>query len=223
MTTGTGGSDARSGPQEPTGQSRPGHDPAGPPDPGSAVAASAKVGAGPDALEVLAGEHAEIQALFARVSRVDEDRPAVLEQIMQRLSDHLDMEKHTLVPVLEERLDDGGVLARQLREAHDRARRILLLLERRKVNSPDVPDLVTELMDITDAHVRQAETDLEPRLRRASSSEELAQLGAAMLSDERRSLSHSHPMVPANGPIAAIGHKLAEVVDDLRAHTSEDG
>ncbi len=44
-----------------------------------------------------------------------------------------------LVRVVKGRVDNGSDLAAEWKKTHDRIERLLTLLERRKVNSPDVP------------------------------------------------------------------------------------
>jgi hypothetical protein len=47
---------------------------------------------------VLCEDHSAVQNLFARVSGPDEDRPAVLEQLLHSLSAHAAVEKQLVVP-----------------------------------------------------------------------------------------------------------------------------
>jgi Hemerythrin HHE cation binding domain len=115
-----------------------------------------------DAIEVLDDEHAGLETLFARVSGADEDRRAVLKQLLQTLSLHISMEKQILVPIVKDRLPDGDAAAAELTKYHDDIEHIQVLLDRRKVNSPDVPDLVTQLLDLTDGHIAAAKDTLFP-------------------------------------------------------------
>jgi len=106
---------------------------------------------------------------------------------------------------------------------HDRIEHLLTLIERRKFNSPDVPGMVTELLDLNDAHITDADTTILPGLRAALSDEELSDLGRRITSGQARQLTHSHPIVPGNGPIAGITHKLAEIIDAIRARINRQG
>jgi hypothetical protein len=180
-------------------------------------------GAGQSAVDVLTTEHDGLQTLFERVSSPDEDRPAVLKELLQALANHMAMEKQVLVPVLKDRIEGGSMLAERLTDEHDRVEHTLTLLERRKVNSPDVPALVTDLLDITDAHIHEATSAVFPALCATLSATELEELGAAMVSDERRLLTHSHPALPDSGPVAAVTRKVAEMVDDLRDRSADVG
>jgi iron-sulfur cluster repair protein YtfE (RIC family) len=97
-------------------------------------------GAGRSAVDVLSTEHDGLRVLFERVSSPDEDRPAVLKELLQTLANHMAMEKQVLVPVLKEKIVGGSQLAERMTDEHDRVEHTLTLLERRKVNSPDVPN-----------------------------------------------------------------------------------
>ena len=176
---------------------------------------------GGNAIEVLAGEHDEIQDLFRRVSSPDEDRPAVLKDLMQYLSGHVAVEKQMLMPVLKERVPGGAELADTLSDEHDRVEKILTLLERRKVNSPDVVGLVNELLDLSDRHIDEADASVFPAMRASLSGPELDELGAAITSDERSQLTHPHPALPDSGPVAGVTRKLAQVVDGVRDRSSD--
>ena len=119
---------------------------------------------------------------------------------MQSLANHLATEKQMLFPILKDCVQQGSVIADRLGGEHGRAEQVLTLLERRKVSSPDVPDLVTELLRITDEHVLYATVSLFPALRQGLTPAQLNDLGAQMVSDERRVLTHSHPALPDSGP-----------------------
>jgi hemerythrin-like domain-containing protein len=172
---------------------------------------------------LLAAEHAELEALFERVSSPDEDRVAVLNQLTRLLSAHVDVERQLLLPVLEDRVPDGEALSSQIRDDHKHIDHHVKLLERRKPNSPDVPDLVTDLLHITTAHVSLANARVLPGLEQALSETELGELGQQMSSDERRVLNHPHPALPNRGPLATVTRKAAEMVDHLRDRSAAAG
>ena len=118
-----------------------------------------------NAIVVLSEDHSALQALFGRVSQPDENRPAVLDQLLRSLTAHVATEKQLVVPILVGHSGEGEALARQLGDDHDAIEKLVILVERRKVNSPDVPDLVNQLLEITQRHTRQADECLLPFLR----------------------------------------------------------
>lgn len=174
-----------------------------------------------DAIVVLSADHAALETLFARVSQPEEDRPAVLSQLLRKLAAHVATEKQLVVPVLVDRSDEGKALADQLRHDHDVIEKLIVRVERRKVNSPDMPHLVNELLETTECHVRNADERLLPFLRDQLSKEELVDLGAAMRSDELQLTSHPHPHLPDTGPLAKITRKAAALFDRGRDSTTD--
>jgi Hemerythrin HHE cation binding domain len=174
-----------------------------------------------NAIEVLSEDHSALQALFGRVSQPDENRPAVLDQLLKSLTAHVATEKQLIVPILTGHSHEGEALAQQLGDDHDAIEKLVILVERRKVNSPDVPDLVNKLLEITQRHTRQADECLLPFLRHQLSEADLADLGAAMRSDERQLTSHPHPHLPDTGPLAKITRKAAALIDRGRDSTTD--
>lgn len=176
-----------------------------------------------NAVEVLYAEHRQLEELFNRVSGPDEDRAAVLKEVMKALANHMAVEKQLLTPLLRDQLDDGDAIADRLGDSHDRVEHIMTLLERRKVNSPDVPDLVNDLVDITAAHIADANDSLFPALRNGLSADQLDELGRRIVSDERTMVTHSHPTLPDEGPLAGIASKAAEFIDGVRDRSVDLG
>jgi hypothetical protein len=176
-----------------------------------------------DAIGVLSEDHAALLALFARVSEPEEDRPAVLGQLLRSLSAHVAAEKQLIVPALVDHSDGGKALAAQLGDDHDAIEKLVILVERRKVNSPDVPDLVNDLLEIVRRHAREADERLLPFLRGRLDEADLADLGAAMRSDEEQLTSHPHPHLPDTGPVAKITRKAASLIDRGRDSTTDLG
>ncbi len=174
-----------------------------------------------DAVAVLEKDHSTVQDLFSRVSGQDEDRPAVLKELLRTLSAHVATEKQLVVPLLRRHGEEGKALADELGGEHRAIEKLVVLVERRKVNSPDVPDLVNELLDITDRHIARANGRLFGFLRETVDPAELADLGEALRSDEVQLLSHPHPHLPDTGPLAVVSRKAAALFDRGRDSTAD--
>jgi hemerythrin superfamily protein len=173
----------------------------------------------PDAVELLARDHVEVRQLFDRLQRPDEDRKAVLRDLLRRIAAHVAVERSVLYPVLKAGEPEAARLGDGLREDHDEIERLLVLIERRKPNSPDVPALATELRDVVLAHETAANERLFPRMRADLSPEELCELGSRMSYDEGLVLSHPHPHLLSLGPLNRILLPLAGFFDRLRDRT----
>lgn len=176
-----------------------------------------------DAVAVLQAEHDTMKDLFDRVSRPDVDRKEVLEQLMQTIALHVSVEKQMLIPVLHDDVRDGPAMAERVRDYHDHVEKLLTRMERRKFNSPDIADLVNELLTISQRHIAEADTTVIPGLRDALTADQLAELGKRMVSDERHMLTHAHPVMPDNGPIADLTAKVAEFIDGRRDRSHDGG
>jgi hypothetical protein len=97
--------------------------------------------------------------------------------------------------------------------------RLMVLIERRKVNSPDLPDLVTDLRAATLEHVERVRSRLNPALRDALSEEELAEMAEKITAADEMVVSHPHPHLLSLGPLANLTTRLASRFDRLRDRT----
>jgi hypothetical protein len=96
---------------------------------------------------------------------------------------------------------------------------LLVLTERRKVNSPDMPDLVMKLVDLFDSHLARCQDELAPALREALDQPHLDELGAKMRGAESIIISHPHPHLLALGPLYRMTTRLASAWDRTRDRT----
>lgn len=154
-------------------------------------------------VDVLERQHARIAALFDQVSRPDADRPKVLRSLIRELAAHVASERAEVYPQVKSRRIGGESLAARLQGDYDEIDRLMVLIERRKFNSPDVPDLVTALEDAFDAHRDRCRSQLEPALRAVLGPEEMATLGERMSNADQMVISHPHPHFLSLGPVSA--------------------
>jgi hemerythrin superfamily protein len=182
-------------------------------------ATSDRAHAGPDAIALLSRDHAELKELFDRLQQPAADRPAVLRQLIRRLAAHVAAERVILYPVLKSDIPEGRELGDALLKDHHGMERLLVLIERRKAESPDVPEKATELLELLRSHAAAADERLFPALRAALSREELIEMGSKMSYDEGLVLSHPHPHLLSLGPINRLLMPLASVFDRLRDRT----
>jgi hypothetical protein len=95
----------------------------------------------------------------------------------------------------------------------------LLKIERRKVDSPDMPELVTALMDAFVAHVRLWERTFAPTLSERLSTEERAKLEEELSGAEQTILTHPHPHLLSLGPLSRLMTRFAGRFDAARDKT----
>jgi hypothetical protein len=179
------------------------------------------VSTSPPVADVLDDQHRRVAELFELVRSPDADRPAVLSRLLKDLAAHIATERAIIEPVVEARANDqaGSDLAAQLMDDYERMERLIVLIERRKPNSPDVPDLVGELMEVATEHNQRASEELVPALNRALSGGEQQELASKLAEAESMTTTHPHPHLLSLGPIS---DKLVNVLsrwDRMRDRT----
>lgn len=167
--------------------------------------------------QVMADEHESLSELFHRVtSPEEEDRGAVLAELIRELAAHASIEDSLVAPVVRQRLDGGTQLARQLRADSRDTQKLLVRIERRKPNSPDQPALVGRLGDVFDRHCRLWADAVQPGIDADVPAEERSALRDEIVSARALIVSHPHPHLLALGPVSRLTSRLAGRWDWLR-------
>lgn len=170
-------------------------------------------------VEVLEAQNRRVAELFERVSSPDEDRPTVLNNLLKALAAQVAAERATIAPMVSDRgIGDDG-LSDRLGEDYQRMESLMVKIERRKVNSPDVPDLVAELKSVVEAHAERSERELLPGLRSQLSADEQAELGERVEGENAVVTSHPHPHLLSLGGVADKLTSVASKWDGLRDRT----
>ena len=168
---------------------------------------------------MLAREHRDLRDLFTRVWDPDGDRIRAWFEVVKQIATHVAVEHTFVYPQVRRAGSSADHLAADLRDDYSKMERLLVLTERRKVNSPDMPALVTELLDVFEAHEQRCTTKVIPLLESELSAAELEELGAKMRGAENVILSHPHPHLLALGPVYQWTTRVASRWDRLRDRT----
>jgi hemerythrin len=171
-----------------------------------------------DALATLGRWHEEIGDLLDHVSDATEDRRAVLAELISRVAAHVSAEQSLMLPAAKAAGVDGDQLG-QMRRHYRAMGKALLRIERRKVDSPDMPDLVTVLLDAFAAHVRLWDRVFAPALAKSLSAEERAALEEELSGAQQTILTHPHPHLLSLGPLSRLMTRLAGRFDAARDKT----
>lgn len=169
-------------------------------------------------VEVLEDQHRRIADLLQRISSPEEERSAVLRELLRDLAAHVAAERGNVEPVVRH-LDVGTDLAGELADDYSRIEKQMVLIERRKFNSPDVPDLVTELKNTVEEHFARSERELYPALTRTLSEDERRELGEKVAAGGAVVAAHPHPHLLSLGPVADMMTRVAEWWDRARDRT----
>jgi len=167
-------------------------------------------------LGVLDYEHEGISRLFDQVSDPDADRVEIIFDITRRLAAHISVEHSVFLPVARDREIGGPGTAESLEEDYHEMQRLLVLIERRKMNSPDIPELVTELKDVFGTHTRRFTESIRGEASDRLTNGELADLREQLKNADGTILSHPHPHMLSLGPISRLTTRLAARFDKMR-------
>jgi hypothetical protein len=174
---------------------------------------------GVTAIDLLMREHDELHDLFGQLRDPQADRGHVWLEIVKRVTTHVAVERTFVYPLVKHGRLGSPRLAGDLRHDYKQMEHLLVLTERRKINSPDMPELVTDLLDVFDAHRDRCTTVLVPAMQHSIPTEELERLGAKMKGAENIIVSHPHPHLLATGPIYQWTTRIASKWDRVRDRT----
>jgi hypothetical protein len=138
---------------------------------------------------------------------------------VKKATTHVAVERSFLYPVVKRRRVGSPPQADELAHDYRRMEHLLVLTERRKINSPDMPDIITRLLAVFQAHQDRCESVLMPTMREQLSEGELDELGARMRGAENVILSHPHPHLLALGPVYQWTTRFAAAWDRVRDRT----
>jgi hypothetical protein len=170
------------------------------------------------AVDVLTREHRDLHERLDRVRDPNADRMAAWTEAVKRMATHVAVERTYLYPVVKRRRIGSATFAEELRRDYKQMEHLLVLSERRKINSPDMPVLVSQLLDVFAAHEQRCAV-LAPALQAQLSEPELEELGARMRGAENIILSHPHPHLLALGPVYQWTTRMASRWDRVRDRT----
>lgn len=174
---------------------------------------------GESAGEVLSREHDLLNQAFERVRDENADRAAAWHAAVKQMTTHVAVERTFLYPVVKHRQLGAPRLARELLHDYSRMEHLLVLTERRKLNSPDMVDLVTDLLEVFEAHVKRCATRLIPAMADQLDPAELAELGTRMTAAENVIVTHPHPHLLGLGPVYPLTTRVAAWWDLHRDRT----
>lgn len=171
----------------------------------------------PDALAVLAADHASVEKLFQRFEKLSPDATArkqeLVDKIVHQLSMHAAIEEEIFYPAIRETIPaaERDVLAAL--DAHQQAKEALADIERLRAGDEALDTEMLALIEDVRAHVEEEERELFPRLRSAVSQERLEELGRALRAAKKIAPTHPHPKAPSTPPANVVLGAVMGVAD----------
>jgi hypothetical protein len=172
------------------------------------------------AVEVLERDHDGISELFERVRGPDEDRAGVLRVLVERLAAHLAVDRSMVLPEARKAQACDSAPAKRLKDDYHVIEHNLVLIERRKASSPDMPELVTEVRDAFVAHIDRfdrCQKQLYPDLERCLDKTQMEDLGERLRTADDVAIAHAHPHLLSLGPASRVMTRIAGGLDRMRS------
>lgn len=173
-------------------------------------------------LAMMEREHTNIAEAFARVHDKQADRSAEVARLVTSIASHVAVERTYVYPLAKKLGAAAPRLAAELLSDYRHLQKLLLKIDRRKTNSPDMPDLIDELLMV---HERHQERSLVIHSHIAEHLEEADQLALEqkMASAKRVIVSHPHPfLLRLGGPLYGRTTRIASSWDRRRDRTARN-
>jgi hemerythrin superfamily protein len=129
----------------------------------------------PDVTELIETDHREVEALFAQFKSSKD--PKVAEKICDELDAHAAAEEQAVYPRFEEEVPGTEKLVKEGEKEHGEARQLIGRIK--NTSDPQhLAELVGELEQAVQHHVKEEETEMLPKARQELDSGRLEALGA---------------------------------------------
>jgi hemerythrin superfamily protein len=174
----------------------------------------------PDALAILKSDHATVKDLFRRYKGLGDgaqkSKAQTMERIVKELSVHASVEEQVFYPDVKRRVPGSTRLVDHGLDEHQELKETLVRLQRMSPDSPEFDTAMRKVIaDVTD-HVKEEESELFPKVRKAMSKQELVDMANLMRTAKRAAPTRPHPLAPSTPPGNIIVGAAAAVVDKAR-------
>jgi hemerythrin-like domain-containing protein len=147
-----------------------------------------------NAIELLKEDHQEALDLLGKLEQADQ-KPGTdptdtekFNRLNEALKLHTKIEEEYLYPVMEE-LEETRGLIETAYEEHERVEELLAQLSAKAPKRPEFQELLVQLKEALETHIRKEEDELFPKVEENLDSEELEVLGSRM--EQLKSDSHA--------------------------------
>lgn len=170
-------------------------------------------------LAVLERQHTDIAETFNRVRDENLDRATELAQMVTHIASHVAVERTYLYPLTKKLGYRRSGFTSELLSEYRKMQALLVKIDRRKANSPDMPDLVTDLLDTFKEHQERSAV-ISSYIEEHLDQSDLEALAQQMSSAKKVILSHPHPfLLLLGGPLYGRITRVASRWDSWRDRT----
>jgi hemerythrin superfamily protein len=174
----------------------------------------------PDALALIKSDHATVKNLFRRYKGLGDgalkSKTQTMERIVSALSVHASVEEQVFYPDVKRRVPGSRRLVDHGLDEHQELKETLARLQHMRPDSPEFDTVMRKVIaDVTD-HVKEEESELFPKVRKAMSKQELIDMAALMRTAKRAAPTRPHPLAPSTPPGNIIVGAAVALVDKAR-------
>jgi hemerythrin superfamily protein len=173
-----------------------------------------------DALTLLKADHEAVEEKFVRFGefgpRALKSKAALVADVIEALSVHAAIEEQLLYPAIRDRMTDEQARVLEALEEHHVVKWTLSELDGMSPDHERFDPKFTVLMESVRHHVKEEENDLFPKVRKAFTRSELADLGQALAEAKLIAPKKPHPRSPDEPPMNAPASAVTKPLDALR-------
>jgi hemerythrin superfamily protein len=173
-----------------------------------------------DAISLLKDDHRTVEKLFKRFEKTGDrahtERRRIVDEIIKELSVHAEIEETVFYPAVREAVPPTEDMVLESLEEHHVAKWVLSELDGMPPDSERFEAKVTVLMENIRHHVKEEESDLFPKVRKALSRKALEDMGEAMERAKAIAPTHPHPRSPDTPPGNIVTGVVAAALDRAR-------
>jgi hemerythrin superfamily protein len=174
----------------------------------------------PDALALIKSDHARVKDLFRRYKglgdRALKSKTQTMQRIVTELSVHASVEEQVFYPDVKRRVPGSKRLVDHGLDEHQELKKTLARLQHMSPDSPEFDAVMRKVMSDVTEHVKEEESELFPKVRKAMSKQELTNMAALMRTAKRAAPTRPHPLAPSTPPGSVIVGAAAALVDKAR-------
>lgn len=134
----------------------------------------------PHIIEKLHQDHERVEQLFAKLQTTSasakKTRETLCQTLAQELKAHTQFEERVFYPAVRESGDSAGPKVKHAIEEHREVERMLMRLEKIDVASEEFMDLIGQLQDAVQEHVREEEDEIFPLAKKGIEEEDSTQM-----------------------------------------------
>jgi hemerythrin superfamily protein len=155
-----------------------------------------------DAISLLLADHREVKAMFKQFEALKEsgssrDKQQLVQRLCAALTIHAQLEEELFYPAVREAIDDDDLMDEADVE-HASAKVLIAQLERSHPDDELYDARVTVLGEQIDHHVKEEETQMFPRAKKAVDTAALFVSMQARKKELERSPAHARPLPPTD-------------------------